>query len=90
MIDRLEFYIDGEWVAPLGAKTMPVINPATEEAMYDVALGSAADVDKAVTAARAAFDGFAASSREERIALLERIIAGVHQTHERHRRRHFR
>ena len=74
MIDRLEFYIDGEWVAPLGAKTMPVVNPATEEAMYDVALGSAADVDKAVAAARAAFDGFAASSREERIALLERVI----------------
>ncbi len=74
MIDRLEFYIDGEWVAPLGAKTMPVINPATEEAMYDVALGSEADVDKAVAAALAAFDRFAASSREERIALLERVI----------------
>ena len=42
--------------------------------MYDVALGSAADVDKAVAAARAAFDGFAASSREERVALLERVI----------------
>ena len=74
MIDRLEFYIDGEWVAPLGAKTMPVVNPATEEAMYDVALGSEADLDKAVAAARAAFDGFAASSREERLALLERVI----------------
>ena len=74
MIDRQEFYIGGEWVGPLGAKTMPVINPATEEAMYDVALGSEADLDKAVTAARAAFEGFAATSREERIALLERVI----------------
>jgi aldehyde dehydrogenase (NAD+) len=74
MIDRQEFYIDGEWVAPLGAKTMPVVNPATEEAMYDVALGSEADVDKAVAAARAAFDAFATTSREERVALLERVI----------------
>ena len=74
MIDRQEFYIDGEWVAPLGAKTMPVVNPATEEAMYHVALGSEADVDKAVAAARAAFEAFAATSREERVALLERVI----------------
>ena len=74
MIDRQEFYIDGEWVAPLGAKTMPVVNPATEEAMYDVALGSEADVDKAVAAARAAFGAFATTSRKERVALLERVI----------------
>ena len=74
MIDRLDFYIDGEWVAPLGAKTMPVVNPATEEAMYHVALGSEADVDKAVAAARAAFEAFATTSRKERIALLERVI----------------
>jgi aldehyde dehydrogenase (NAD+) len=74
MIDRQEFYIGGEWAAPLGAKTMPVVNPATEEAMYHVALGSAADLDKAVAAARAAFEGFATTSRKERIALLERVI----------------
>jgi aldehyde dehydrogenase (NAD+) len=74
MIDRQDFYIDGEWVAPLGAKTMPVVNPATEEAMYQVALGSEADVDKAVAAARAAFEAFATTSRKERIALLERVI----------------
>ncbi len=75
MVDRLEFYIDGEWVTPTGAKTMAVVNPATEEAMYDVALGSAIEVDKAAAAARAAFDGFASTSRGERIALLERVIA---------------
>src|SRR6516162_2757051 len=74
MADRLKFYIDGEWVAQAGAKTMSVVNPATEEAMYDVALGSAVDVDKAVAAARAAFEAFAGTSREERIALLERVI----------------
>ena len=75
MVDRLRFYIDGKWVAPAGAKTMPVVNPATEEAMYDVALGSAADVDKAVAAARAAFEGFASTAREERLSLLQRVIA---------------
>ena len=53
---------------------MPVVNPATEEAMYDVALGSEADVDKAVAAARAAFGAFATTSRKERVALLERVI----------------
>jgi aldehyde dehydrogenase (NAD+) len=53
---------------------MPVVNPATEEAMYHVALGSEADVDKAVAAARAAFEAFATTSRKERIALLERVI----------------
>ncbi len=75
MIDHLKFYIDGTWVSPAEPKTMPVVNPATEDPMYDVALGSAADVDKAVAAARAAFGGFASTSREERIALLERVIA---------------
>ncbi len=42
MVDRLKFYIDGAWTAPVAAKTMPVVNPATEEAMYEVALGGAA------------------------------------------------
>jgi aldehyde dehydrogenase (NAD+) len=48
MVDRLKFYIDGAWSAPVAAKTMLVVNPTTEEAMYDVALGSAADVDWAI------------------------------------------
>ncbi len=74
MVDRLKFYIDGAWVSPAHGKTIPVVNPATEEAMYDVALGSAADVDKAVAAAQAAFESYAVTSREERIALLQRIV----------------
>jgi aldehyde dehydrogenase (NAD+) len=74
MVDRLKFYIDGAWVDPAGSKRLPVVNPATEDAMYEIALGSAADVDKAVSAARIAFESFSMSSREDRIALLERII----------------
>ncbi len=74
MVDRLKFYIDGAWTTPTSGKIMPVVNPATEEAMYDVALGSAADVDKAVAAARLAFESFSMTSRDQRIALLQRII----------------
>jgi aldehyde dehydrogenase (NAD+) len=75
MVNRMQFYIDGAWVDPVAKKTTPVVNPATEEAMYEVALGSKADVDKAVTAARRAFESYSQTSREERVALLEKIIA---------------
>jgi hypothetical protein len=51
IINRMQFYIDGAWVDPVVEKSTPVVNPATEEAMYEVALGSRADVDKAVAAA---------------------------------------
>ena len=69
-----EFYIGGQWVQPLGPASLDVINPATEERIATVALGTAADVDRAVAAARAAFDEYAASSRAARVALLERIV----------------
>src|ERR1700733_5797555 len=58
MVNRLQFYIDGAWVDPVVKKSTPVVNPATEEAMYEIALGSKADVDKAVAAAKRAFDTF--------------------------------
>ncbi len=74
MADRLKFYIDGAWTAPAVSKTMPVVNPATEEPMYEVALGGAADVDKAVAAARRAFESYSTVSREDRVALLQRIV----------------
>jgi aldehyde dehydrogenase (NAD+) len=79
MTDCLKFYIDGAWTSPANGKTMPVVNPATEEVLYEVALGSAADVDKAVKAARLAFESYGMSSREDRIALLERVI-GVYKS----------
>ena len=53
MVNRMKFYIDGAWVDPAVKKSTPVVNPATEEAMYEVAVGSKADVDKAVAAAQA-------------------------------------
>ena len=75
MVDRLKFYIDGAWQAPASSKkTLPVVNPATEEVLYEVALGSAADVDKAVAAARRAFETYSLTTREQRVELLGKII----------------
>src|SRR6201996_3334624 len=74
MVNRMQFYIDGAWVDPAVKKSTPVVNPATEEAMYEVALGSKADVDRAVVAAKRAFETFSQTSREERVALMTKII----------------
>ena len=69
-----KFYIDGQWVSPHGTKTIDVINPATEEAVAQVTLGDTVDVDRAVAAAKEAFDSFSRTTVEERCALLEKVI----------------
>jgi len=74
MRESLKFYIDGQWVAPLELKTTNTVNPATEEVSGTIALGSAADVDRAVKAARKAFATWSLTSREDRLAVLERIL----------------
>ena len=63
-MNALKFYIGGELVDPSHAETIEVINPATEEVIETISAGSAEDVDRAVSAARAAFDGFSRTSRE--------------------------
>lgn len=75
MTDHLKFYIDGAWVDPVAARTLDVINPATEQAVARVSLGGAEDVDRAVKAAQRAFISFSRTSRQERIDLLEAILA---------------
>ncbi|MFO7306408.1 MAG: aldehyde dehydrogenase family protein [Gammaproteobacteria bacterium] len=75
MYDFRRFFIDGAWTAPSGRRELDVINPATEEPIGQILLGTAEDVDAAVAAARTAFASFAETSREERIALLENIIS---------------
>lgn len=75
MREYLKFYIDGQWVDPVELKTLDVENPATEEVAGKIALGSAADVDKAVKAARKAFPAWSQTSREERLDVLNRILA---------------
>ena len=74
MRQYLKFYIDGKWVDPVETKTVNTVNPATEEISGAIALGTAADVDRAVKAARKAFPSWSKTSREERLRVLERIL----------------
>ena len=74
MREHLKFYIGGQWVLPAQPKTIDVINPATEAVCGRVSAGSAADVDHAVAAAKTAFKTWRKTSREERLALLNRIV----------------
>ncbi len=74
MSNALKFYIDGAWVDPVKPATLDVINPATEEAYTKISVGSAADVDRAVAAARAAFPAFSQTGKDERLGLLRRIL----------------
>jgi aldehyde dehydrogenase (NAD+) len=69
-----QFYIDGQWVAPLSDETLAVINPATEATIETIAMGGPDDVDAAVAAAKAAFETFSQTSVAERLALLDKII----------------
>jgi len=71
--DVLRLYIGGDWVEPLGTGTMPIMDPATEDRIGTLALGNAADVDRAVAAAASAFETFAHWSKADRLALLRRI-----------------
>ncbi|HEY2463761.1 MAG TPA: aldehyde dehydrogenase family protein [Steroidobacteraceae bacterium] len=73
--DNRQFYIDGAWVNPIEPKELKVINPATEEVAGVISMGSSKDVDRAVMAARRAFDGYSRSAPAERLALLERMLA---------------
>ena len=68
-------YVDGQWVDPLSATPFELVNPATEQVFASVALGGVDDVDRAVHAARRAFETFSRTRKEERVALLERIVA---------------
>ena len=77
MYDYTQFYIDGAWVDPVTTNTIPVENPATEETIGHISLGSVADVDKAVAAARRAFESWQFSTREERLELMRSIAAGT-------------
>lgn len=70
-----QFYINGQWVDPLpGATRFGVENPATEEIVGEVALGTAADADRAIAAARAAFDSWTVTPVKDRIALVRRVL----------------
>ena len=80
MLNKLQFYIDGKWVDPVEPKTLDVIDPSTEEAFARISLGSKADVDKAVAAAKRAFRTFSRTTKRERAELLQAIMA-AYQKH---------
>lgn len=77
MKEHNHIYIDGAWVKPLGDRRSELVNPATEEVFARIALGSAADIDLAVAAARRAAPAFAATSPVDRLLMLGRIITGI-------------
>src|ERR1700727_2118750 len=69
-----QFYIDGKWVDPAEVRDFTVISPASEEAIATISLGGAADVDRAVAAAKRAFESYSETSPDERLRILRRII----------------
>jgi len=75
MREYLKFYIDGRWVDPVEPKTSEVTNPATEAVSGKISMGSAADVDKAVRAARKAFASWSKTSRKQRLEVMQAIKA---------------
>ena len=75
MLEKRHFYINGQWVAPAQPHDLHVIDPSTEEKVAVISLGSQADTDAAVAAARAAFPTWAAFPLEERLAPLERLLS---------------
>ncbi len=75
MSHERQHYVNGAWVDPLQPTLIDVIDPSTEEALTQIAVGGVADVDRAVAAAKAAFAGFSRSTRKERLELLRAILA---------------
>ena len=73
MKDCRRFYIEGEWINPSSPQSFAVINPATEQSVATISLGDGADVDRAVTAAKRAFESYSETSIEYRLALLRRV-----------------
>ena len=75
MLDKRKFYINGQWVDPSKKNDFEVINPSDESVCAMISLGSQADTDAAVSAARSALPMWSNSSKEDRVALLERLYA---------------
>ena len=69
-----KFYIDGAWVKPASNTEFPVLNPATEQQIGVITLGNEDDVNRAVAAAKAAFETYSRTTKEERLALLEKLL----------------
>jgi len=73
MLNKKNFYINGQWVSPIDSRNYKVIDPSTEEPCAEISLGGKKDVDKAVSAAKKAFETWAFTKKEERLELLEKL-----------------
>ncbi len=74
MLDKRQFYINGQWVNPAVQNDLEVINPSNEEPYAVISLGGQADTDAAVAAARAAFPAWSQTSKKERLELLKKLL----------------
>jgi len=74
MLEKRDFYINGQWVAPAKANDFTVIDPSTEEACAVISLGNQADTDAAVAAAKAAFPDWAYVDRSEKMGLFHKLL----------------
>ena len=75
MIQKTDFYINGEWIAPIEANKFSVINPANETAFATISLGSVSDLNKAVSAAKAAFLNWSRTPLSERIEMVKKLLS---------------
>ena len=75
MLDKRKFYINGAWVEPVEAHDLKVIDPSTEEACAVISNGTSKDVDRAVAAAKAAFDGWKHTDPQKRLTFVEKILS---------------
>jgi len=73
MLDKKNFYINGQWVSPVEPRNHKVIDPSNEEPCAEISLAGKKDVDKAVSAAKKAFESWAFTKKEERLELLEKL-----------------
>ena len=73
MLNKKKFYIDGKWVSPIEARSHKVIDPSNEEPCAEISLGGKKDIDKAVSAAKKAFETWSFTKKEERLELLEKL-----------------
>ena len=74
MLDKTKFYINGAWVNPSNKNDFDVINPSNEEVCAKITLGNSEDTDKAIQSAKKAFETWKETSKQERVAFLEKLL----------------
>ena len=74
MLDKKNFYINGQWVSPIDSRNYKVIDPSSEEPCAEISLGGKKDVDKAVSAAKKAFETWAFTKKRRKIGIIRKIV----------------